>query len=362
MIEQVLKALSSQYFIGMAICVIAIVPINGIAQSTTHDDIWQIECKAYPETRIRWEFEVSSNEVEACIAIGDTRKTCLTGQSAERDFRSGTQVGRDSDSWLLQRNTKVVRDDGVEFRDRFILLDNGSIAAEHLALGSSDLGFHFSDWNGRCVLKNKQDVMSRISVDINVSESLAVMADPRIDATVKRIFEKIQSDDPEFAAELESSAASQQVNVGDSIGAASELIYGRYGPRSSEGSLNAWLDNMLDDFRRVRDKYPQLCNGYMNGSPDVLAQLYSNLFTVEDKLEEVQIIESIVLSAIDDPKEISNFDAVQSIFDELLNTAEDWAEAHDDLKACDLTIKIFSLAQDMDPSETADLMRFNFTY
>lgn len=186
--------------------------------------------------------------------------------------------------------------------------------------------------------------------------------DPRIDITVTRIFEAIRADDAEFAAELELSALLQQENVGDTIGAASEQIYGQYARRSPDEPLNAWLDNMLDDFRRVRDQYPELCNGYMNGSPVALAQLYDELFTVEDKLEEVQIVESIVLAAIDDPTEISDFGAVQTVFDELLNTAEDWAEANDAQDECNFRIKFFSLIQDLEPSVTADLMRFNFTY
>ena len=167
------------------------------------------------------------------------------------------------------------------------------------------------------------------AADENASDSSVSVTDPRVDATVKRIFEKIQSDDGEFALELGLSAVLQQVDIGDSIGAASEQIYGRYGPKASDESLNAWLDNLLDDFRRVRDQYPKLCNGYINGSPFALAELYDNLFTVEDKLEEVQIIEAMVQSAIDDPKEIGDFNTTQGVFDGVVSSAEEWAETND---------------------------------
>ena len=50
------------------------------------------------------------------------------------------------------------------------------------------------------------------AADENDSGSSVSATDPRVDATVKRVFEKIQSDDSEFAAELGLSAVLQQVN------------------------------------------------------------------------------------------------------------------------------------------------------
>lgn len=135
------------------------VGVTYVATASNSAEAWIIKCDS--DRPIKWDFSIGKTEAELCISIGETSKNCFIGDVRENDFRTGTTVGREDQSWLVERWT-TIRDDDRIFRNHFVVKEDGGLHVEHLVYPANDPGFHHSDW-AECLLENKQAVLAKIS-------------------------------------------------------------------------------------------------------------------------------------------------------------------------------------------------------
>jgi len=187
-------------------------------------------------------------------------------------------------------------------------------------------------------------------------------SDSTIEMLSAEIFAALQSIDPAFYQQLIGDASQQQAMLGDLIGAATEKIYGRYGPKSPDAPLVAYLSFVIDGIEKVQQGYPQICDAYLDGDPASLAILYDELFSSADKIRELEIVRDIVLGASNSPQVITNATEVEAMFDAIVRDVEKWADRNKVYGLCDMSKKLFQMAQAQGDSKSADFMRLNFTY